>query len=44
MTLGGDACSNCSIVGALVGLVIGYDLLPKWKNQLQYQAWIEKKL
>lgn len=44
MSLGGDSCSNCMVVGGLIGLVIGYDALPKWKTQIQFGAWVDKKI
>ncbi len=39
---GGDASINCSVVGVLIGLYVGYDCLPtEWLSSVESQQWNE---
>lgn len=41
----GDADTNCSVVGALMGAMIGYDNLPKsWIDSLPNKSWLDEKI
>lgn len=42
---GGDADTNCSVAGALLGCKLGYDKLPEsWLNDLAHKEWLDEKL
>ncbi len=42
---GGDATSNCAIVGAIIGAFIGFKKLPQeWIKKINNTAWLDLKL
>jgi ADP-ribosylglycohydrolase len=42
---GGDATANCSIVGSIIGVFIGFDNLPKeWLQKMNNSSWVDLKV